>query len=68
MADIMALLVIEMNNAEFACKIIHGCRNGEDCSKCELLQRFCVKGHVAEKLLEKFNISVKDGERGTTNE
>jgi hypothetical protein len=63
MADIKTLLEIEMYNAEFECKAKHGCRNGADCYKCELLQHSCVKGYVADKLLEKFDISVKNGER-----
>ena len=63
MADIKTLLETEMYKAEWECQTKHGCRNGADCYKCELLQHSCVKGYVAEKLLEKFDISLKDGER-----
>ena len=60
MEDIQTLLEREMSAAEFECRRKYGCRIGIDCYKCELLKRSCVKSYVAEQLLKKFNISVKE--------
>ena len=60
MEDIQTLLEREMSAAEFECRRKYGCRIGIDCYKCELLKRSCVKSYVAERLLKKFNISVKE--------
>ena len=60
MEDIQTLLEMEMSAAEVECRGKYGCRNGADCLKCELLKRSCVKSYVAERLLKKFNIFVKE--------
>ena len=59
MEDIQILLERELYIAEVECRRKYGCRSGMDCSKCELLKRSCVKSYIAERLLKKFNISVK---------
>lgn len=60
MEYIQSLLEMEMSVAEIECREKYGCRSGADCFKCELLKRSCVKSYVAERLLKKFNISVKE--------
>lgn len=62
MNEIREELVLAIHNAEFMCRFENGCRTGKDCYNCELLSRDCTKGYVADKLMEKFNISVKDGD------
>ena len=60
MKDVQTLLEMEMSTAEIECRGKHGCLSSMDCFKCELLKRSCVKSYVAERLLKKFNISVKE--------
>ena len=61
MDDLKTRLEAAIYQAEYECKAKYGCRNGADCYKCELLKTSCVKGYVVDRLLERFNISAKEG-------
>ena len=62
MIDVRDELVLFIHNAEFMCKVEHRCKNRNDCVGCEMFNRDCTKGYIADRLMEKFNISLKDGE------
>lgn len=62
MDDIRESLVLFMQNAKFMCGVEHGCKNGADCIECEMLRRDCTYGYIADRILERFNISEKGGE------
>ena len=52
-------LLLTIHNAEFMCRVEHKCKNAVDCFGCDLFKKDCVKGYVADRLLERFNISEK---------
>lgn len=62
MDNLRESLVRAIHNAEFMCRIEHGCKSAVDCSKCELLKQDCIKGYVVSRILERFDIKEKDGD------
>ena len=57
MDDIRYDLLSAISEADFACRNENGCRNAADCGKCKFLKTGCIKGYIAGKLLEQFDIS-----------
>lgn len=63
MADLTILeseIAKALFDADFYCRFEHGCRNGADCEKCELLAQGCTKTYIARYLMERFDIRFKE--------
>ena len=52
-------LVDVIFSARLDCKAEHGCRNGADCFKCELLKEHCKNTYVARRILERYQVLEK---------
>ena len=62
MADIREELVLAIHNAEFMCRVEHGCKTEFDCYNCIMANHDCTKGYIADYLLEQFDIKLWDGD------
>lgn len=67
MNEIRYDLLSAISEADFKCRCENGCRNATDCGKCKFLKTGCIKGYIADKLLEQFSISPRETLGGADN-
>ena len=59
MGNLEEKLANAMFTADSLCQFAHGCKNGADCKKCDLLALDCKRTYIARYLLDNFDIRLK---------